>query len=209
MFAIEACHKGLAWIYRVGSLDMEAEVRQLEFDGFRLEYELIRKRVRRVNLGIRRDGSVYVSAGSRVPIRTIEEFVKSNIWFIMDAKQRIENRPPEKRLESGRLSPEEKFLCERYLRKIVDMYYPYFERRGVAYPSIQVRKLKSRWGSCTPARHSIRLNSQLLDVPKAAAEHVVVHELCHFLEANHSPAFWAEVERVLPDYCERKALLKR
>ena len=187
------------------------ELRTLKFDGFCLEYELIRKKVKRVNLGIRRDGSVYVSCGSRVEIRFVEDFIRSNILYIMDAKEKMkkmERGETGRRLESGSLSPEEKFLCEKYFRKILDRYYPSFESRGVPYPKLQVRKLKSRWGSCTPSKKSIRLNSQLLDYPKEAAEYVVVHEMCHFLEANHSPAFWKEVERVMPDYRARQKILR-
>lgn len=79
---------------------------------------------------------------------------------------------------------------------------------GRAPKQITIRAQKSRWGSCT-SRGSVSLNWRLLQMPAGIFDYVVVHELCHLLVPNHSPRFWQEVARVLPDYAERRAALRR
>lgn len=64
---------------------------------------------------------------------------------------------------------------------------------------IHIRDQKTRWGSCSP-RGNISINWRLLLAPLEILDYVIVHELCHLLQPNHSPRFWREVERVLPHY---------
>jgi predicted metal-dependent hydrolase len=66
--------------------------------------------------------------------------------------------------------------------------------------------MKSRWGSCNIQNGNIRLNSELAKFPKAALEHVVVHELVHLLEPSHSKRFYSLMNEFLPNWKERKAL---
>ena len=79
---------------------------------------------------------------------------------------------------------------------------------GRAPRRLSIRAQRTRWGSCS-ARGSISLNWRLMQATPAILDYVVVHELCHLLVPNHSPRFWAEVERVLPDYRERRAALRQ
>ena len=90
-----------------------------------------------------------------------------------------------------------------------DKVYPAFAGvLGGQKPTIKVRAMTSRWGVCYMKRRQITFALQLYNMPPAAQIYVVVHEYCHFLQPNHSPAFWAEVEKLLPDWKERRALLK-
>ena len=92
---------------------------------------------------------------------------------------------------------------------LVERYYPLFAARGVPYPkAIRVKVMTTRHGSCSAAKGYLNFSSRLCEYPVAFIEYVVVHELCHFLEANHSDRFWREVERVLPDWRERERLGK-
>jgi len=84
----------------------------------------------------------------------------------------------------------------------------YAARVGRAPRRVSVRAQRSRWGSCT-SRGTVSLNWRLLQAPPAIVDYVVVHELCHLLVPNHSPRFWAEVARVLPDWRERRRALRR
>lgn len=84
--------------------------------------------------------------------------------------------------------------------------YPRVARFKVAYPALVVRRMKSRWGSCTAAG-KITLNLKLIQMPKECIDYVVVHELCHLKEHNHSPAFYALLGKVMPDWEERKQKL--
>ena len=92
---------------------------------------------------------------------------------------------------------------------LVDRYYPLFAARGVPYPkAIRVKVMKTRHGSCSAAKGYLNFSSRLCEYPVAFIEYVVVHELCHFLEANHSDRFWREVARVLPDWEARERMGK-
>lgn len=72
-----------------------------------------------------------------------------------------------------------------------------------------LRRMKSRWGSCASRKRFIRFNLQLAEQPVECIEYVVVHELAHLSVQNHSPAFWSVVARHLPDWHARRALLNR
>ena len=89
-------------------------------------------------------------------------------------------------------------------------YYPQFAATcpGGQMPKIAVRDMHTRWGSCSLRTGTLAFAQRLCVMPPAAQEYVVVHEFCHFAHPNHSPAFWAAVEKVLPDYRQREKLLK-
>ena len=78
---------------------------------------------------------------------------------------------------------------------------------GVHWQRISIRCQKSKWGSCS-GKGNLNFNCLLLLAPPEVLDYVVVHELCHLLEMNHSPRFWALVESILPDYAERRRWLR-
>ncbi|MDB5808603.1 MAG: hypothetical protein JWN94_725 [Betaproteobacteria bacterium] len=78
----------------------------------------------------------------------------------------------------------------------------------VRMPRIRLSNAKTRWGSCHPDGR-VHLNWRLIQAPPAMIDYVVVHELAHLHEANHSPRFWRRVELVMPDYKERRQALRR
>ena len=78
---------------------------------------------------------------------------------------------------------------------------------GVSYGRITIRAQKSRWGSCS-SKGNLNFNCLLMLCPEEVRDYVVVHELCHRKEMNHSKAFWSEVEKVLPHYMESVKWLK-
>ncbi len=82
------------------------------------------------------------------------------------------------------------------------------ERTGIAFRRCTVRLQSSRWGSCS-ADGNISLNAKLLFFPPEIAEYVMIHELCHRREMNHSAAFWREVSAFLPDWKARRRELRR
>lgn len=74
-------------------------------------------------------------------------------------------------------------------------------------PALYVRKMTSRWGSCIPSRCKITINKNLIYSPFECLEYVVLHEVAHLIEANHSKNFYAIIEKVMPDWKNRKKLL--
>lgn len=79
-------------------------------------------------------------------------------------------------------------------------------RTGLGFNKVSIRSQKTRWGSCS-ARGNINLNDQLLFLPEATVEYLMIHELCHTRHLNHSKAYWALVETHCPDYRQQDALL--
>ncbi|MCQ2516164.1 MAG: M48 family metallopeptidase [Saccharofermentans sp.] len=106
----------------------------------------------------------------------------------------------------------EKWRRETLRDKIFEMYkyyYPMFAAKGVEpVNTIALRTMKSRWGVCMPSKRKLTFNTNLFEVPEELIAYVVVHELAHLIEANHSPKFWAQVESIMPDYKARRKMLR-
>ena len=77
-----------------------------------------------------------------------------------------------------------------------------------AMPEIQIKKMKRRWGACFYQKNRVCFNLVLAHIDPYLIDYVIVHELCHFIEANHSKAFYYEIEKRMSDYKERERLLK-
>ena len=93
-------------------------------------------------------------------------------------------------------------------RKVIPERVAYYAKIiGVDYGRITIRQQKTRWGSCS-SKGNLNFNCLLMLMPPGILDYVVVHELCHRKEMNHSPGFWKEVEKILPDYKESRKWLK-
>ncbi len=92
--------------------------------------------------------------------------------------------------------------------KVGEIVKVYSEKMGLSPPPFKVKYQKSRWGSCS-ASNVLRINFQLMMAPPEQLEYVVVHELCHIKEKNHSKKFWTLVEEQMPDYRVRRKELKK
>jgi predicted metal-dependent hydrolase len=94
--------------------------------------------------------------------------------------------------------------AKAYIAERVDFFA---RQMGVKPSAVKINSARTRWGSCS-AKASLNFSWKLMLADKKIVDYVVVHELCHIKEMNHSPQFWSEVEKILPDYQERKAALK-
>lgn len=95
-------------------------------------------------------------------------------------------------------------VLEDSLRRMYELVRPL----GVAFPVMTTRWAKTRWGSCSSGRGRISINKALIGVPPAGIDYVLLHELVHFLHPDHSPAFYARLASLMPDYRERERLLR-
>ncbi|MCI8492845.1 DUF45 domain-containing protein [Anaerotruncus colihominis] len=168
-----------------------------------MEYELTYKRVKNLNLRVGEDGSVRVSAARRVPLWQIDAFVQARAGWIEQARERVRLRA-QQMYSSAAYTDEE---CLAVFCAVSDRIYPLFASVLPQKPEIRVRRMKSRWGVCNPARCRITLNTQLMDRPAAAVEYVVLHEYVHFLHPNHQKGFHDMMARLMPDYKMRRKLL--
>lgn len=96
--------------------------------------------------------------------------------------------------------------ARRIFQERLEACYPKVQHIGVPYPAIVVRAMSTRWGSCS-ARGRITLNVKLIKVPRSYIDYVVFHELCHLAEPNHNLRYYELLDRVLPDWRERRERL--
>ncbi len=170
-----------------------------------IQYELERKRVKNLNLRIRRDGSVYVSAHPRVPLKAIDAFVSQRGDFILSAQERF-RREGERSSQRPSVPRDQ---CLALFTQVTADLLPRLAPYKAAMPQVKLREMTSRWGSCAYKKGQITLNTRLYHAPRECLEYVALHELCHFVHPDHSPAFHALMASLMPDYKSRKAELER
>ena len=167
-----------------------------------IEYELIRSNRKTLTIQVKPDGSVIVRAPVRLAKYRIAKFVKDHeTWILAQQEKYRENMHV--------ITDEERQEGILQAKKIFPERTAYFaERMGVTYNRITIREQKTRWGSCSSVGN-LNFNWKLVLMPSELLDYVVVHELAHRKEMNHSPRFWAVVEKELPDYRERREKLKK
>ena len=172
--------------------------------GMILEYELIRSRRRTLALQIKPDGGQLVRAPLLTSRRQIEAFLREHRDWIERKREKLAAVP-----QGEKLSSEDLAELKKRARRVFLARAAYFAPLvGVKAGRISIRSQRTKWGSCS-AKGNLNFNCLLLLAPAEVLDYVVVHELCHLRQMNHSPRFWAEVGRVLPDYNNRRKWLKQ
>ncbi|MBQ7789583.1 MAG: M48 family metallopeptidase [Clostridia bacterium] len=168
-----------------------------------MEYEIIHSKRRTLCLQIKRNGSVIVRAPFKTSERVIDDFVnKHTDWInkkLISVKSKKEYEATDKETVEKLKRQAKEFILPRvsYFSKIM----------GVFPERVSINSAKTRFGSCS-SKKSLNFSYRLVFYPPEAIDYVCVHELAHLTEMNHSKKFWAIVEKYLPDYKERKKLLK-
>ena len=170
---------------------------------------IIRSSRRTLSLQVKNDGQVIVRAPRHVTLQEIAAFVRKNSAWL---HKHLEKVRKEKELNAA--SPVQPLtmddiqkLADEALRVIPGRVAHFAPLVGVTYGRITVRNQRTRWGSCS-SKGNLNFNCLLMLAPPDILDYVVVHELCHRKEMNHSPKFWAEVAKVIPDYKERQKWLR-
>ena len=168
-----------------------------------MDYTLIYADRRSVSASVK-DGRLVVRAPRKMPIELIEAFLSKHKRWIENALKRAAESASKFDLltdsEIGKMKSEAK----RYLKEKTEYYSNIM---GLKYSRITITSAKTRFGSCS-SKGNISYSYRLMLYPEQAREYVVVHELAHLREMNHSPAFYKIIEGVMPDYKERKRMLK-
>lgn len=172
-----------------------------------MEIQIKRSNRRTLSIEITQDAAVLVRAPQWVSMREINRFVTKKADWIEKHRAkmlvRMEERSEIKKLTVDEISE----LAEKAIRELPPKVAYYAERLGVTYGRITIRNQRSRWGSCS-SKGNLNFNCLLMLTPEYVQDYVVVHELCHRLEMNHSERFWKLVEMVIPEYPPAKKWLK-
>ena len=169
----------------------------------KIPYTLIRSNRSTIAIHITPAGEVEVRCPRRCSKREAEAFVASKEDWICRHLQTIAQRPRLPQLSEMEL----RALAEQAAISLPERVRQFADRIGVSYGRITIRCQKTRWGSCS-AQGNLNFNCLLMLTPEEIRDYVVIHELCHRKHLNHSPEFWAEVQRYCPDYRVCKKWLK-
>ncbi|MBQ7247334.1 MAG: M48 family metallopeptidase [Lachnospiraceae bacterium] len=163
-----------------------------------ISYTVVRSNRKTLALQVRPDG-VTVRAPRRCTDAEIERFVSSRTEWIEKTLTKLKMR--RQRLEAvDPLSEEELRSIRAEARRVIPERVKYYASlAGVTYRSITIRLQRTRWGSCS-SRGTLSFNCLLMLTPPEVLDSVIVHELCHLKEMNHSKRFYEEVLRIYPDY---------
>ena len=168
-----------------------------------VSYVLERKRVKNLNLRIRRDGTVVLSIPMRCPLAEADRLVEEKSAWILEGQARMRDHsvplPP----------PPDREACRARLQEALERVYPLAEGLGVAMPQLKLRQMRSQWGNCHWRQGYITLNTALARCPEELRDYVALHELVHFLHHDHGSGFYACMDALMPDWRERRKALRR
>lgn len=170
-----------------------------------MEYRLIRQSRKTLSLRLdEQDGEPVVFAPRWLPRRQIDAFVQKHAdWITKQQQRRRQKNALEESLTPERVAA----LKARAKAELPPKIAAYAAILGVRPTGFKVTSAKKRFGSCS-GKNSLCFSWRLMQYPEEAIDYVVVHELCHILHHDHSPAFYAAVSSVMPDYRSRQKLLK-
>ncbi|MEO8066018.1 MAG: YgjP-like metallopeptidase domain-containing protein [Candidatus Doudnabacteria bacterium] len=147
-------------------------------------------RARHLRIVVYPGGRVVVTKPERISVARAEQFVKSKSSWIKKNIAKLQNK---KAIPTHTLS---KHQVLEFVRSRVDIYNRYY---NFSLNKISIKDHKSLWGSCS-RRRNLNFNQRIASLPLNQADYIIVHELCHLKEFNHSVVFWALVAQTIPDY---------
>ncbi|MBO7761285.1 MAG: M48 family metallopeptidase [Clostridia bacterium] len=167
-----------------------------------MEYRILRSKRRTLAIELQRDASLLVRAPYATPLSEIEGFVAEHAAWIESKRRRLEalSLPPLTKEEESRLRA-------RAVGDLPTRTAAWAERMGIDYAGVKITSARQRLGSCN-SRGGIAYSFRLMQYPDEVIDYVVVHELAHRKEMNHSARFYAIIERYLPDYRRRIERMK-
>lgn len=181
--------------------------KRIELHKKQVEYTLkVSRRARRMRLAVYCDGSFVVTAPSMMNQGLIEKYIIQKSQWILEKIEYFKSF-------SGQLlkkSTKKDFLKQKdeayaLAKNRIDHFNKMYRFR---FDTINIKNQKTRWGSCSK-RGNLNFNYRIVSLPPKLADYIIVHELCHLREFNHSRKFWNLVAKTFPDYLDIRNELKR
>ncbi len=174
-----------------------------------MNIEIIKSKRKTLAIEVKKDLRVIVRDPLFVSNREIQKFITEKSAWIEKAISKVKARNKQEKLNpTQKFTPEEIHLLADKALKVIPKRVEYYAKiMGVTYGRITIRNQLSRWGSCS-AKDNLNFNCLLMLCPAEVMDYVVVHELCHLKEMNHSKKFWGIVEHFCPEYEQHKKWLK-
>lgn len=170
-------------------------------------------KAKRLTLTVRPDGRVSVTKPKQVSMKVAEAFVVMNKAWIDAAKEKFRKQVARKAPEQIALQrPRKNSVAYKEARKaarllVMERLTHLNQLYHFTYGTISIRDQKTRWGSCS-ANGNLSFNYRIIYLPEALQDYIIVHELCHTKEHNHSVRFWTEVARAVPNHTLLKKELR-
>ena len=155
-----------------------------------ITYKIQKKKIKNLYIQIQ-NGEVIVKVPYRMKENDIQEFVQKKVKWIAENLKKEKQKPQEEEITPQKIEN---------LKNTIQMAIQKYTNQLKVYPNkIRIKNIKYAWGSCSSNRN-ITINAKLANKSKEAIEYVVLHELCHLKEMNHSKKFWDLVEGCMSDY---------
>ncbi len=172
-----------------------------------MDYTLrISRRARRVRLAVYSDGRVVVISPRRLSEQIVRRFVVQKRQWIIDKQEYFKKNP---QLLASRGTTQDFATYKEAARALAHERINYFNQiYNFKVGRISIRNQRTRWGSCS-RQGNLNFNYKIARLPLSLADYIIVHELCHLKEFNHSPKFWNLMAKTIPDYAARRRELKK
>lgn len=166
------------------------------------------RRSKRVRILVRPDGEVLVTAPYRTPLWMVQRWVLSKQVWIDEKVNEALKRKRENGNKKVNTKQEYKINKAQALHFVVQRLRELNRNYGFVYQKVSVRNQSTRWGSCS-RKGNLNFHFKVAQLPPRLRDYIIVHELCHLKELNHSPQFWDEVARTIPEHKIVRKELKR
>ena len=208
---------------------------QVEINGKIYDVHITRKNNKNMYLRVKEDG-IHITCNYLMPKSMIKSFIENNVSAIIKMDKHVQKKKEKEEsfyylgnkynvvilntISKIEFSGDIVFVknktylntflkneCERIFNDRVKICYNLFEE-NIPYPKVMIGKMRRKWGYCNKRQELIKLNFELIKYSIDEIDYVIIHELCHFLEFNHSPKFWHYVKKYKPNYKEIQKVLK-
>lgn len=161
------------------------------------------KVARRLRLTINRDGQLVATLPRRASLKMLEKFILEKSAWIIQQIERVKKLPPH-------INSRQDYLANKAAALVLvqDRINHFNQHYNFQIGKITVRNQSSRWGSCS-IRGNLNFNYRIAFLAPRLADYIVVHELCHLRQFNHSAKFWALVAETMPDHLVIRQEIRR